>query len=532
MPAITSRSPLHSPSEESASVVADDTNRNDSETSPETAAVARGAAASARHSVRTTASTAATSVTKGSVGRLPVTASNASRLPSVSSRMAKPPLAKSLPRGRGAAARPTPAVRAGKASRVKVNGPPRANQTIAKATDRFSTGLDVWNAAKGGGDAEEGLRDNSQRRSKWNSLIPSFGQVAAFTRIFVTNTVLGMAVFVTYEGIVDYVSLLEDKGDILDQLGWKSSELKNIEEQNEMTISQFNGNDATINITDRIEQNSAKEVGNDTIAQISILTHNQSNNSENESGNSDRVSIPLHFLAGGLGGASHAILSLVLETKVSMTHHSGNLNTTAFHDRTKSTLISIPKPMASLFRSRRYPSFSTSISPSNNMTSSSFLSLQYPVINYSIATIAHHSLAHAVLFGTYQWIKRSLSEGVTFYSRPIDEVEAAAVTSEKKSSGIFSSYVNNNKDLIAHAAVIALAGGIAGQAQHLTSHFTEQWFCLTTTMIPEQKSTSKGNFRLRWRVLWSSWPAWRSTVLAFPPSAIGFLAFEYGKAMV
>jgi hypothetical protein len=413
-----------------------------------------------------------------------------------------------------------------------VNGPPRANQTIAKATDRVSTGLDVWNAAKEGGETEDGLRDKSQKRSKWNSLLPSFGQVAAFARIFVTNTVLGMAVFATYEGVIDYFVLLEGRGDILDRQISKNAELKSVEQQNRMLTRQFNDNDATIKTTSGIERNSAMEVVNDTNAQTTTLTDNPNKISTKEGGDPDRVSIPMHFFAGGLGGASHAALSLVLETKVNTKYQSGNLNTNALHDSTKSTFISMPKPLSSLFSSRRNSLLSTSSLPSNKMPSSSFIYLQYPAMNYSIATLAHHSLAHAVLFGSYQCIKRSLSEGVTFFYSPNGDYEAAAVTSQEKPSGFVSSYFGNNKDFIAHAAVIAFAGGISGQAQHLTSHFTEQWFDLTSTMTTKQKSLPEERFQLQKRILLSSWPAWRSTVLAFPPSAIGFLAFEYGKLMV
>ncbi|KAL7522618.1 hypothetical protein ACHAWX_007326 [Stephanocyclus meneghinianus] len=531
MPPITSSSPLHPSIEESPSVLANDIDNNESETSPETAAVARGAVASARHSAKATASTAATSVTKVSVGRLPVTASNASRLPSASTSIAKPPLAKSFPRGRGSV-RPTTPVRAGKATRVAVNRPSHANETIAKATDRVSTGLDVWNAAKEGGEAEGDIRDKRRKLSKWNSLLPSFGQVTAFARSFVTNTVLGMAVFATYEGVIDYLVISERRGEIFGSQISKNAELKNNEQPNKLTTSQFNDNDATINTADSIERNPAMEAINDTTTQITTLTDNPHNISTKEVEYPGQVSIPMHFFAGGLGGASHASLSLVLETKLITANQSENLTTNALHDRTRSTLISMPKPLSSMFRCRRSPVLSISSSPSNKMTSTSFLSLQYPAMNYSIATLAHHLLAHAVLFGSYQWMKRSLSECVTFYSCPIADSEEAAVTSQEKHIGFVRPYFGNNKDFFAHAAVITFAGGVAGQAQHLTSHLTEQWFGLTTTLTTKQKSLPEESVQLRKRILLSPWPSWRSTVLAFPPSAIGFLAFEYGKLMV
>lgn len=79
-----------------------------------------------------------------------------------------------------------------------------------------------------------------------------------------------------------------------------------------------------------------------------------------------------------------------------------------------------------------------------------------------------------------------------------------------------------------HVAAIAVAGGLAGQFQHVTSHFTERRLGLAGDDPAKKQNTSSF---LR-RVSLASWPTWRSTMLAFPPSAIGFLAFEYGNMMV
>ena len=67
-------------------------------------------------------------------------------------------------------------------------------------------------------------------------------------------------------------------------------------------------------------------------------------------------------------------------------------------------------------------------------------------------------------------------------------------------------------------------GGLAGQFEHVTSHISEQCFSL----VDETKNSSS----LLRRLKLASWPTWRSTMVAFPPSAIGFLAFEYGKMMM
>ena len=81
-----------------------------------------------------------------------------------------------------------------------------------------------------------------------------------------------------------------------------------------------------------------------------------------------------------------------------------------------------------------------------------------------------------------------------------------------------------NNDSIRHIASITLAGGIAGQFQHITSHISEQ--CLG--LVNESKNSTS----LLRRLKVASWPSLRSTLLSFPPSAIGFLAFEYGKMVM
>jgi len=133
------------------------------------------------------------------------------------------------------------------------------------------------------------------------------------------------------------------------------------------------------------------------------------------------------------------------------------------------------------------------------------LHFQVPALNYSAASILHHSLAHSVLFGSYQLTKRLFLQYLP-------------------SSGSTNNPNSGNHDAI-HIASIAMAGGLAGQFQHVTSHFTEQWLGLAD----DAKNSSSSALR---RFKFATCPTVRSTMLAFAPSAIGFLAFEYGKFMV
>jgi hypothetical protein len=121
--------------------------------------------------------------------------------------------------------------------------------------------------------------------------------------------------------------------------------------------------------------------------------------------------------------------------------------------------------------------------------------------------IMQQCLSHALLFGSYEWCKRKLIHQL--HSSP---------WGEWKNSGL--------SPLIC----IGLAGGVAGQLQTLTNHYGEQ--------IKERQPSAE---RLLRRKPWSvqlrfllreiKHPSMGSTMAAFVPSAVGFVAFEYGKRL-
>lgn len=112
---------------------------------------------------------------------------------------------------------------------------------------------------------------------------------------------------------------------------------------------------------------------------------------------------------------------------------------------------------------------------------------------FTLLNTIHHSVAHSLLFGGYESIKRLL---VT----QLHEIDGA------------TQYYGG-----AYLTAFGIAGGIAGQLQHLASHYTEHWLGLDNASL-----------RLQFRVP-APIPAMRPLLYAFPPSAIGFIAFEYGK---
>jgi len=376
------------------------------ETSPESAALARGASRSVAIAG------------KGAVvGRLPVpskTASTAATKASRSRVSVRPrhPTPRSVPRARGA--RLTSKIPKGR----------RAN-TIAKVSDRTSNIFDVVSAGSESNERNDGntkkLSSDKQASSlqKLKSMLPTFQQAISFSRVFVVNTVLGMAVYGTYEGLIERYAPVNEHSD-------------------EASYDEMNNSTGLIHTApeELVDEN------DDAM---------------------DRATLPQHFIAGGLGGASHAILSLGLEMKLS---NKSNIN--AIQQQEMNYKVT-------------------------NTSMMNRFHLQYPTMTYSLSSLFHHSIAHAVLFGSYQTTKRMLLSNITLPNN------------------------KNNYD-ISHAAMISTAGGIAGQLQHVTSHLSEQYLGISGPRV--------SSFR------YLTLPTLRSTLLAFPISSIGFVAFEYGKLMM
>jgi len=141
---------------------------------------------------------------------------------------------------------------------------------------------------------------------------------------------------------------------------------------------------------------------------------------------------------------------------------------------------------------------------------STFMETQASNILRSLpAMTVHHAIAHSLLFGSYEGIKRELltlsndDDGTHFYGGE-------------------------------YLVSFGVAGGLAGQIQHLASHYTEQLLGITEggTAAAEPQGGARNLVRVTFSPRsFSSLaaPAIRPIMLAFPPSAIGFIAFEYGK---
>lgn len=115
----------------------------------------------------------------------------------------------------------------------------------------------------------------------------------------------------------------------------------------------------------------------------------------------------------------------------------------------------------------------------------------------------HHSIVHATLFGSYESLKRSL----------------------------LSSLQTNELHVYGWDYLISftIAGGLAGQIQHVVNHYGEQIFRIEDVVAPDAIQRSRRVLYYPTRMLVA--PTVWSVLTAFFPSAIGFIAFEYGKVV-
>lgn len=178
-----------------------------------------------------------------------------------------------------------------------------------------------------------------------------------------------------------------------------------------------------------------------------------------------RATLPAHFGAGAVAGSIHGIGTFVMEQRHKLVGGGGNKNY--------------------LWRQAGHHTL-------------------------------HHAVSHMILFGGYESTKRFLTQAVSTWQESHD-------------------HDLNHYESATYLGVLTLAGGLAGQFQHLVSHVTEHYL-LSTNMAASGGTVAAGGGGLLLHSRWTRWllplppvPALRPILYAFPPSAIGFIAFEYGK---
>ena len=192
----------------------------------------------------------------------------------------------------------------------------------------------------------------------------------------------------------------------------------------------------------------------------------------------ERTSIQQHFASGLLAGSAHSVLHMSLE---SVSHFYTNRHQLQF----------VPKQIS---------------------ISSMF--------SYSIAHTVHHSIAHALLFSSYEYSKRILFGESSVHLRAISPF------TEKDSED------NDDREhALQDILMIGLAGGIAGQIQHIASHYTEIWLRVGEDDNVRSYWQERSKLLSHWRLIGAG-PSMRSICMSFPPSGIGFIAFEFGKTLL
>lgn len=249
-----------------------------------------------------------------------------------------------------------------------------------------------------------------------------------------------------------------------------------------------------------------------------------------------RVSVLHHFGAGACSGSIHGFLSISLDS----IHY--------------------------LYNQRK------EIMLQKNNTSQLLKQKVYQSLPWSVSYTLHHSLAHAVLFSTYEWTKRWLhsfeKDSNNYYndnqlviSSQQSMFSLASSSAAPSSSSAPSSAAAPSSSWFSYDVVaIFIAGGIAGQMQHIVSHFSEQILHIsddghpinhnsttsssimsTNTIEKQEKIITTSNIRrtsnnygsnIMQTIRTLKLPTFGSIMVAFLPSAVGFAAFEFGKDMI
>jgi hypothetical protein len=174
-----------------------------------------------------------------------------------------------------------------------------------------------------------------------------------------------------------------------------------------------------------------------------------------------QASVGMHGIAGGLGGCMHGVAGIVWDMGSAFSRDGGR--------------------------------------PSND-------AIGTPNRSRQLRLIAHHAFAHAVLFSSYEAFKRGLLLRFQTASPSI-----AVVDPFDESQPVEGMAGKEPMTRIEYLGCVALAGGLAGQVQHVVSLYSEQ---LLMHGIP------------KW---WSVALLPRPLLLAFVPSSIAFVALEYGR---
>ena len=444
---------------------------NENENSPESAGLARGLARSA----------APRGAGNVAVGRLPLRSSGPSTVTSV-----------------GAVSNVTTTATTASSRMTRI-------QRVAKVSDRASTGFDFVEAHQEAATTTtttttettttnmnaNDKKNNSNSNSNTNgSQPPSVKKdswrirVSSFAGSLAKNTVLGAAVFATYEEMIDRFEDLAEKK----------------HQQNQRVAS---------SPSDWIRIG-----GND-------YSNGNGYDEKDAFSSPPRTQLSQHYAAGFCAGCVHACLGRLFEgVSLSLSSPPPPLNLV-------SNVVgsSSPNVNVSLFRAAGSAAFAF------------------------LPNVLHHATSHAVLFGSYESVKRVATPMVTVLRTSLAATNAKMHENNNNDESGGGGYLDD--DLVA----VALAGGIAGIGQQVVGDVAEQLAKAlrrqehgaakrtpqtpTPTMPPSPSMSppttmSVSMTTMRWWLATIKAPRYsaRSLGMMSVPTAIGFVAFEYGREAV
>lgn len=227
-----------------------------------------------------------------------------------------------------------------------------------------------------------------------------------------------------------------------------------------------------------------------------------------------RTMVSQHFVAGLMAGSVHSILQMSFQSIEYFLQQ----------------------------QQQRHPMNNNRWNPIAAVTSS-FPSFRC-LTSWSICHTIHHAMAHAMLFSTYEGTKRALQKNFMIIAGNDNHDDKNILYNKNYTMSEYHEYLEDgehqydHENTLQHAVMIGVAGGIAGQIQHIVSHYTESWLQVGENDSPWTHSGKKLNMRdVLFANDWKIWrrngpPSLRSIWMAFPPSAIGFIAFEFGKMLM
>ena len=138
-----------------------------------------------------------------------------------------------------------------------------------------------------------------------------------------------------------------------------------------------------------------------------------------------------------------------------------------------------------------------------------------------VRRLVHHSLGYMTLFGTYEGLRRWGHRQVASMRE-----ESAATTKEESAIDRLPLFgwepdwiLNYNTTATTPWMISMLAGGVAGQAHYLVSHYLRQWHLYTDHH--HHHSTHHHHHKVQHVSV-------GNVLRAFGPTALSFLAFQYG----